>query len=358
VAWGYWVSVWIGNAAIVTAFVGYLSPFYPAIASSPVVMAGVALAAIWLLTAVNLYGLREAALLQVVTTLLKLMPLLLVGTAGLFFLDAANFTPVNVSGESHLSAVTATAVLALWGFLGLECSTIPADKVRDPKRTIPRATMLGTVAVALIYISATVGVMGVLGAGELVNSAAPFAEAATRMWGSTVGSVVAAGAALAAFGALNGWVLMQGQMPLAPARDGVFPRAFGRLSKRGTPIFGLLVSSSLCTVLVATNYTRGLVGLFEFALLLATSTVLVAYLLTAASQIALILRAPDRWGGPGGLRALIVSTAALVYCCWVMIGVGLTELAWGAVLLAAGVPVYLWSIRSQARAAGAGAEVR
>lgn len=351
VAWGYWVSVWVGNAAIATAFVAYLTPFFPRLDASPAAAAAAAVGAIWLLTAVNVWGLREAAVLQLVTTVLKVVPLVAVGTLGLLALDAGNFVPFNVSGDSTVSAVTATAALTLWGFLGLECATIPADEVRDPERTIPWATVLGTAATAAIYLLSTAAVMGVMSSTELAATSAPYAAAATRMWGGWAGKLVAAGAAVAGFGVLNGWVLMQGQMPLAPARDGLFPRAFGRLSPRGTPTFGLVLSSALATVLVAANYTRGLVGLFTYAVLLATVTVLVAYVCASAAQLLLIVRSPGRFGGRGARRAMAVSALALAYSVWAVVGAGRDAVLWGGVLLLAGTPIYLLSAGRRARTA-------
>jgi APA family basic amino acid/polyamine antiporter len=189
--------------------------------------------------------------------------------------------------------------------------------------------------------------MGVMSAPELAASQAPFADAATRMWGAWAGTAVAVGAAIASFGVLNGWVLMQGQMPLGPARDGVFPQAFGALSTRGTPTFGLVLSSGLCTILVATNYTRGLLGLFEFALLLATVTVVVAYALASAAHISLIRRRPGVWGGRGAGRALVISGVALAYSGFVIVWSGWGPIFWGAVLMVAGLPVYRWSTRGR-----------
>lgn len=341
VAWGYWVSVWVANAAIATAFVAYLTPFLPVLKGSPVYAALTAVGAIWVLTAVNVRGVREAALVQLVTTVLKVLPLVLVGTLGLLAMKTANFTPFNPSGQSGISAVTASAALTLWAFLGLESATIPADEVRDAKRTIPIATVLGTVVTAVIYLSSSAAVMGVMSTPEVAGSSAPFADAATRMWGPLAGKFVAAGAALAAFGVLNGWVLVQGQMPLAPARDGLFPRAFARVNSRGAPVFGLVLSSALATVLVASNYTRGLVGLFTFGALLATVTSLLAYVGGSAAQILLVLRRPARFGGKGARGALVISTVAFVYSVWAIIGAGWNVILWGGVLLAMGIPVYL-----------------
>jgi|TARA_B100000315_G_scaffold251894_2_gene287563 APA family basic amino acid/polyamine antiporter len=345
VAWGYWVSVWVGNAAMATGFASYLTPFFPAIEESPAVMASVALGAIWLLTAINVWGLREAAVVQTITTVLKVLPLLVFATIGLFWVDTAKFTPFNSSGESHLSAVAATAILTLWGLMGLESATVPAEEVDDAARTIPIATVWGTAATAIIYVASTVAVMGVLPMSELAGSSAPFADTATRIWGSGAGKVVAAGAALAAFGVLNGWVLMQGQMPLAPSRDGLFPARFSRLNERGTPTFTLLLSSSLCTVLVVANFTRGLVGLFTFAVLLASVTIMLAYILAPLAHIVLIRREPKRWGGPGARLAMVVSAVAAAYSLFAVSGAGTSEIVLGVILFAAGVPLYYWVTR-------------
>lgn len=349
VAWGYWISVWVGNAGIATAFVAYLTPLFPALEASPVYTAGGAIAAVWVLTAVNVWGLREAAILQFVTTVLKVLPLVLVATVGLFYIDLANLAEFNVSGRSTLSAVGATAALTLWGLLGLESITIPAEEVEDPERIIPLATLLGTAITAGIYVLSTAAVMGVLSVSQLAASSSPYADAATVMFGGWMGKAVAAGAALAGFGVLNGWVLMQGQMPLAPARDGLFPERFARLSPRGTPTFGLVLSSTLTTVLVALNYTRGLVGLFEFAALLATVTVMGAYLGASVAHIILIREEPELFGGEGARRAVVLSVLAFAYSCWAVVGAGWGPVLWGCVLLLLGVPFHLYSIRERKR---------
>ncbi len=351
VAWGYWISVWVGNAGIATAFAAYLTPFFPALNGSPVYTAAAALGAIWLLTAINVWGLREAALVQLVTTVLKILPLFLLGTVGLLAFDPANLGSFNVSGQSTMSALTATAALTLWGFLGLESATIPAEEVDSPERTIPIATILGTIATAGLYLLSVTAIMGVIPTSELAGTSAPYTEAATRIWGGFAGSLVGLGAVIAGFGVLNGWVLMQGQMPLAPARDGLFPRAFSRLSDRGTPTFGLVLSSSLASVLVAANYTRGLIGLFNFAVLLATVTVLASYLCTSIAQVLYIRRDPGQFGGRGARRALAVAILAFAYSCWAVVGAGWEAVGWGLVLMLMGLPVYRSALRGSRRRA-------
>ena len=344
VAWGYWISVWIGNAAIAVAFVGYLAPLVPAVGASSFATGATAVAAIWILTGVNILGVREVGAVQVVTTVLKIIPLVVIGTLGLLYLDPANFRPFNVSGQSGFSAVTATAALTLWALLGLECATIPADDIRDPTRNIPKATVLGTLLTLAIYLAGTVAVMGVLPTDVLAESSAPFADAASRMWGPWARTAVAIGATIAGFGVLNGWILIQGQIPMAAARDGLFPAAFGRLSGRGTPVFGLVVSSGLSTLLVAMNYTRGLVGMFTFAILLATMTALIPYAFTTMSELILFVRERERFPEGSLLGPSIVAVVAFLYAFWAIAGSGRDTVFWGFLLLLAGVPVYVWIV--------------
>lgn len=346
VAWGYWVSICAGNAAIAVALAGYLGFFVPALASAPAYGAAAAIAAIWLLTWVNARGVREAGGVQLATTLLKLVPLVAIGTAGLASLHAAHFTPFNASGTSTLSAVSSTAALTLWAFLGLESATIPAADVERPDRTIPRATVAGTVVAAAVYIAATVGVMGVLPPSALAASTAPLADAASRMWGPGAAALVAAGAAVSCFGALNGWTLLMGQMPRAAAADGLLPPAFARLNARGAPALALVLSSVLVTLVVGLNYTHGLVAGFTFIILLSTLATLVAYLFSTAASAVAWLRdaARPRRAGPLGVALL-----AFGYTAWAVVGAGRDAVFWGLLLLIAGVPVYAWATRRTAR---------
>jgi APA family basic amino acid/polyamine antiporter len=348
VAWGYWISIWSGNAAISLGFVGYMAVFFPPLARVPAFGVGAALAAVWFLTAVNARGVREAGIVQLVTTILKLLPLLAIGTLGLLYLEPAHFRPFNASGESNFSAITATAALALWALLGLESATIPADSVTNPSRTIPRATIIGTLVTAGVYILATVGVMGILPADTLGQSSAPFADAATRIWGGWAGSLIAAGAAISAFGALNGWILLQGQMPLAVAKDGLFPPVFGKLSPRETPVPGLVISSLLITGLMSLNLTASLVEQFTFLILLATICTLIPYVFSAVSELVILARdgkrsPEERLAGPA-----VIAVLALVYSLWAIVGAGRDSIFWGLVLLVAGIPFYWLQARRRA----------
>ena len=341
-AWGYWIAVWAGNAAIAVAFVGALGYFWDDLGTNRVLAASVALVAIWSLTAVNALGVRAGGRMQAVTTALKIVPLVAVGVVGVFMIHNGNFGGFNTSGDTNYGALTAAAALTLWAFIGLESATVPAESVRDPERTIPRATILGTGITAVAYILGTAAVMGAMPAARLADSTAPFADAADEIFGSWAGGWVAAGVAIAAFGALNGWILLQGQVPMAAARDHLFPRAFARTSRNGTPVLGLVVSSVLVTGLMLMNYNDSLVDQFTFVILLATLTTLVPYAYSAGAQLLFLATDRERFSGKRLGVDLTVAGLAFAYSLWMIGGSGYEVVFKGFLLLTAGVPVYVW----------------
>lgn len=341
VAWGYWISVWCATAALAVAFVGYLDPFFPSIVRNPASAAMLAVGAVWLLTAVNSQGIKAAGNVQVVTTLLKILPLAFVGLAGLFVLDRTHFAIAEAGPGAIARGVTTAATLTLWAFLGLECATIPAASIRNPARTIPRATVVGTVLAAIVYIGSTIGVMGVLPPAALAHTSAPFAEAARVLGGDGAASIVALGAAISCFGALNGWILIVGQLPMAVADDGLFPRIFARRTAGGTPVAGILIGSVLSTVLIALNYSRSLVELFTFIILLATLSTLVPYVFCSLAGFI-----TDRGQAQRRGASQVVAALAFAYSLWAIGGAGADVVYWGFLLLLAGLPVYVWVVRT------------
>ncbi|MBA3888312.1 MAG: amino acid permease, partial [Acidobacteria bacterium] len=336
--------VWCANAAIAVAFVGYLDPFFPAIVRDPASAAMLAIGTVWLLTAVNAWGVTAAGRVQVVTTALKIIPLAIIGIAGLVLFEPAHFTVTDTSLGGMASGITATATLTLWAFLGLECATIPAGEVRDPERTIPRATIVGTGLAALIYIVSTAGVMALVPPGMLAQSTAPFADAARAVGGETAAYLVALGAAIACFGGLNGWILVVGQLPRAVAADGLFPSVFGRLSSRGAPVPGMVIAAVLTTILIGMNYGQGLVSLFTFIILLATLSVLVPYVFCSLAGFLLQRRDPRMRMSAG---ASSVAALAFGYSLWTIGGAGAEVVYWGFLLLLAGLPVYVMNVRTK-----------
>jgi APA family basic amino acid/polyamine antiporter len=175
---------------------------------------------------------------------------------------------------------------------------------------------------------------------QLAASNAPFADAVRPLWGEGAATLVALFAAISAFGALNGWILLQGELPWAMARDGVFPRVFARESRRGTPVFAFVFTSGLVTLLVLANAHASMVEIFTFMILLSTSASLVAYLVCSLALLDLMRRGrlPGRGRGTPWLAGVGVLGSA--FSLWALAGAGRETLLWGLALLLVAVPVY------------------
>ena len=351
IAWGYWIALWSGNTAIAVACVSYAGVFFPPLGGSGMAPAVACICVVWLLAAVNVRGVRSAGRVQNATTIVKLIPLFALATVGLFWVKPEHFTPFNASGQSAFAAVSAVATLTLWSFLGLESATVPAGDVHDPRRTIPRATLIGTLLTTVVYILGTVVVMGIMPREQLAASGAPFADAAGSIWGGWASYAVGFGAVVSCFGALNGWMLLTGQLPAAAAREGLFPRRFGSVNRFGAPAFAIVSSACLMTALIVFNYSgsKGLIGIFNFIILLATLANLVPYAFSAL--VPLLYRATDDSGPTPSrfsFRSAVVPVLAFLYSVWATYGSGPETVLYGFVLLLLGIPVYVWLKRESA----------
>lgn len=351
VTWSYWISLWIGNAAIAVAGVSYLGAFVPGLAA---LQGGDALAAvvmIWALTLLNLRGARSAGGFQLVTTLIKIVPLVLVLVLAGMALGSgeASLPPLPGLGEAgglQAELVTAAATLTLWALLGLESATVPADSIAEPERNVPFATLVGTAITGLLYLVTCSAIVLLMPVEVIANSSAPFADFVARFWAPGPALAIAGFAAISCIGALNGWILVQAELPWAMARDGTFPRWFAATNKAGVPARALVVSSALMTVVMLLNFQSSAAEIFGFLLLIATCTSLFMYLVCMAA--ALVLRfngslASRKWLPP-------VAALAVLYSAWTIYGAGEEAVAWGLVLLVLGLPAY-YAFAALARAA-------
>ncbi len=344
VGWGYLISVWTTNAAIAVSLVSALSTFMPILGHSTALALAVGLACLWLLTWVNTLGVFASGRVQLITTILKIVPLLLVAIGGLFFLDVQNLLPFNTSGTSSWQAITATTTLTFFAFLGIECATIPSSSVEDPGQNISKATMRGVWIAAGIYLLSTAAIMGMIPASQLQNSITPFADAAEKIYGHGAKYWVSAGAAIAAFGALNGFILVQGQMPFAMAKDQLFPAFFAKQNKKGVPVNGVIVSSIIITILMCMNQSKNLANQFKLLILLSTFFTLLPYLFTTVSYLIVRAKKSTENHKSKTLAAILVSVLAFVFSMWMMIGAGQEIVYWGFIMLMMGVPFYVYMV--------------
>lgn len=345
VSWGYWFSNLTTNAALAVAFISYLSVLIPFVNSSVVISAAFAILTVWLLTWVNTFSLKKIGQLATVTTILKTLPIIAISVAGLFLFQSSHFQPFNLSGQSNWQAMVAATAVTFFSYLGIESATIPSQGILDPEKTIPFATRWGTTIAALIYILSSFSVMGIISPADLANSSAPFADAAAVIWGEEARYIVGFAGTISAFGALNGWILVMGQVQQATANDGLAPGVFKRTNKNAMPAVGLLISAVLITFLIVTNYSGGLLKVFEFMILVSTVSVLIPYLLCAFAYGAIVRKVtPSK---ALSIDTILIIVLASIFSLYALFGSGYDSVFWGLLFLVAGVPVFLFLKKRQ-----------
>lgn len=321
IAYFYWIYTGVGNVAISVALLGYLRVFFPQLVNTALGMS-VATAIIALLVLVNLAGINRAGMLQLLTTIFKLVPLVLIAVFGwsYFHLDYIinNF---NVTGNSDISAFSHAATLTLWAFMGVESATVPSGSVDNPTRNIPLATLFGTIIAAALYISCSTVIMGVVPIGELANSTSPFAAAAKVIFGRWGELIIAGGAVISCFGCLNGWILIQSQMAMAIANDGYFPKILAKLNKRDVPGWGLIVTFVLLCSMLWLTMDANLVSQFQLAILIASTACLFDYFNVGICELILLIRYDGLKSRASKIHA-IIGLLASGYSFWAFCGAG------------------------------------
>ncbi|WP_151770525.1 amino acid permease [Streptomyces abyssomicinicus] len=340
-AWSYWITTWVSNAALAVAAVGYLTVLLPGVGEHRWATCAAALVLQWLPALANFAGTRWVGAVQLVSTVLKFVPLLLVAVGGLFFFDADNLGPFNASGQSAVGAVSAAAAILLFSYLGVESAAVSAGEVADARRNVGRATVIGTAGAALVYLLGTLAVFGTVAHDELVDSTAPFSDAVNSMFGGSWGGWAVAVAALVSMtGCLNGWTLLSAQTPYAAARDGLFPAPFAH-RRRGVPTFGVAVTVVLSSLLTVYNYASDSARVFEVLVLITTFTATVPYLLATAAQLRHLVAGRHEQVDRARLaRDMTVTAVAAGFSLWLVAGSGYAAVYQGVLFLFAGVLVY------------------
>ncbi len=342
-AWCYWITCWAGNAAIVASWVLYVESLFGINNPSAWTNWGIALTGLWVPAAINLAGVRRMAWFQNVTVVLKFLPLLLVAAVGWFFVRSANFGAFNASGGSLYDGIGIASGVALFSFIGVECASIAAGRVKNPRRNVGRASVYGTAASGLLYIAVTAAVMGLVPHAKLVNDGAPFVAAFHTMFGSAgwIGKLVALTAVISGIGALNGWTLVTAEMPYAAAKDGLFIDAFAKVNTHDVPWFGILVSTIVASVLMGWSYS-GETGLkvFTYLVYLSVVTVAIPYFFSACAQLAYLVSRRRKVRGWTLGRDLAISVTSALFALWVTFASGYQAVYQAMVLVLFGLPLY------------------
>lgn len=328
VTWSFWVSCWTANAALAIATASATARILPPINSAGAI-AATAIGLILFLAAVNATGARSTGRVAVITTLIKILPLVAV-------IVILPFAAAQGEALAPLSAVpvsfdniAAAAALTLFALTGFENATAPVGKIRDPARTVPLAILAGTAFVAVVYLFSSTAVMLILPGSEVVNSPAPYADAIGRWLGEEAALLTAAAVAVSAFGCLNGGIMIAGELGYSMASRGDLPAVLARTRGPNTPVVSQLFAAMLAIILVLLNSNRTTAALFTFVILLATSATLVLYAVGACAAL-------KKRNSPFQTSMILIGIGFALFAFY---GAGMEANGWVLVLLLVGLAV-------------------
>jgi arginine:agmatine antiporter len=289
---------------------------------------------IWVLTAVNIIGPRLMGKVGLLTLVLGLLPILGVAFLGWLYFDPAVFAASwNVSDKPAALAVQGILVSIFWSFTGVESATVAAAVVRRPERNVPIAAVCGVALAALVYILATAAISGILPAGELAKSSAPFAAVATKVLGAAAAAIVTVCALLKTSGTLGGWVLCTAETARASGDLGFFPRAFARVRANGAPAIALAVMGVLMTGITFLTVNESLNAQFTVLINMSVLLTLVGYIYACVALVRF---------GRGPLMKL-AGLLAGAFCVWIAVMSNPQELLLSVIIVAATLPLW-WAI--------------
>lgn len=320
-AWTYWIISWVSSIAVIIASVGYLSPLLGV--TDPKITLLLQITVFAITTWINLRGATVAGSVEFVLTILKCVPLIVIPCIAICYLNPSYFVPFNPENLNFFGSMNTATIMTFWGFVGLEAATTTAAMVENPTKTIPRAVVLGTVVVALIYILNSIAITGVVPRSTLLTTQAPYVDAAWNVFGSGWDLTIAFIAFIACVGTLNAWVLTSGQIAKEAAKDRLFPPIFAKYP---------LQIAFFCTVLILFfTLTPHILTQLNAIIDLSVTAFVLVYL--ACSLAALRIVPKYRF----------VIWPAIAFAGYILLSASVWSLVVTALLIISGAPVYLWN---------------
>lgn len=340
-AWGYWISAWIGNVAYATLAFSSLSYFFKMFGDGQNVASVIGASVIlWIGHFLILRGVKSASFMNVVVTIAKIAPIAIFILA-VFFAFKLNIFNKDIWGTSDLGSlftqVKGTMLVTVWSFIGIEGAVIFSGRAKK-RSDVGRASFLGLFTVLAIYVLVTVLSLGVMSRPELAGLSAPgmsaILESVVGKWGAIL---VNLGVIISVLGAWLAWTMFSFELPYRAAQNGAFPKVFTKVNKNGTPIVALTITNVLVQIFLFTFLISS--SAYNLGFSLATSTILIPYVLTALYQLKLSMK--EKSGTPGRTMNVVIGAVATIYGAWLVYAAGVKYLLLTAIIYGAGVVVYV-----------------
>ena len=335
VVWGYWVSILLLNASLAIAVTSYSTVFIPELANQYYNIS-FSILIIFIISIIGYKAIRWIGDFQFYTTVIKIIPLILTVIIGFLFFNIENFFPLNISTETDFKAITISTTLTFFAFLGIESATVPEDKIKNPIENVSKATSYGVGFTFILYILSTIALIGILSPEQIQDSNAPFADAGGVIFGDYARYIMAFFAIVSALGCLNGWTLLQIELPKDLSKNNLFPEVFSKENSNKVPISGLIISNIIVVGLISMNYSKDLSNIFTYLILTSTFCTLILYLLLTIGEIVLIFKNKKY------LRTNFISIPVFLFLIWMIIGVGYDSILLGLLLLSISIPIYFY----------------
>jgi basic amino acid/polyamine antiporter, APA family len=337
--WTYWVISWVSSIAIVKASIGYLVPIIGDHGSAVTLSLEISL--LCFISYLNLRGLYIAGLAELFMTIIKIIPLVLVPIAAIYVFDANNFMGLkqlpNSISDCFSGNLGKTVIFAMWGFIGIETATTPADSVHKPAHTIPRAIIIGTLLVALVYLFNTIAVFGGIPQNILANSATPYADFARLNFGGNWNIIISLTASIVCIGTLHAWVLSAAQVSLGISRDGLMPEIFSKQNEFGAPPFGIICSVLGSIPLLIMTYSPNLAQQITLLIDLSVATFLFVYIACILAFFKIMSQRKNLT-----LLSFLYGFVAFFFCCWMLSSQDLMTLVKAFCFVLSGIPIFIW----------------
>jgi APA family basic amino acid/polyamine antiporter len=336
--WSYWISCWVTLPVLSIGVVGYFINVFPAAAAIPPALLAVSF--MWTFVGVNLLGIKSGGRVQVVTSLLKIVPLVLVLVVGTVSILASpgTYTPNLPTTPLTMHLSMGAAAVALYAMLGFESAAVAAGRVKDPQRNVPRATLIGTLLVAIFYVAVVAIGMLVVPQATLATADAPFVTIVDHLFDAGDGRWISLFVVISGLGCLNGWTLLASELTRTLSSHRLLPEVLRDSNRFGAPWASLLLTGALATFVGVMNYSETLVGAFTKLSLIVSAANLPLYVCCSFALFVMLRRSPE------GLSPLlwIAGAGGVAFSAFAFFGVGWEAFIWALLLSLAGVPVYYW----------------
>lgn len=341
IAWTFWIGMWVGNAAIVTAVVRYLTIFFPSLQTNGLLAFGVSSFILWFFTYINIRGVKEAGYVGIVTTVAKIAVLAVIIVVAFWGFSFDNFHTVASPKLDGFGSIPLAVAITLWSFIGLESASVTGGEIKNPKRNVRLSTILGFSITAVIYMLTSFAAMGSMPQSDLAVSAAPMSDIINRITGGSWGGwFIGIGVIVAAGGATSGWILTAARSSFAAGEERLFPSFFAKVHPRySTPTVSLIISGVLTNILLSLNYVLSLTEAFNFMILLATLAFMPAYSFSSAAQVLLEEQVSRSWKTV--LKASVVPLLAFAYCIYATYAAGAEVVMYVFLLMLVGIPFFV-----------------